>query len=58
MSTCKIIGLAERWQLLKNGVPVMVCSSIEEAEDEYCKHDCDEIRKIPEDVQANLSLFI
>lgn len=38
----------ERWQLLKNGVPVMVCSSIEEAENEYCKHDCDEMRKISE----------
>lgn len=48
VATCKIIGLAERWQLLKNGVPVMVCSSIEEAEDEYCKHDCDEMRKIPD----------
>lgn len=40
--------MAERWQLLKDGVPVMVCNSIEEAENEYCKHDCDEMRRIPE----------
>ena len=46
VATCKIIGLTERWQLLKNGIPVMVCSSIEEAEDAYCKYDCDEMRKI------------
>ena len=40
--------MAERWQLLKDGVPVMVCNSIEEAEDEYCKHDCDEMRRVQE----------
>ena len=40
--------MAERWQLLKDGVPVMVCNSIEEAEDEYCKYDCDEMRGVPE----------
>lgn len=40
--------MAERWQLLKDGVPVMVCNSIEEAENEYCKHDCDEMCRIPE----------
>lgn len=52
--------MAERWQLLKDGVPVMVCNSIEEAEDEYCKHDCDEMRRIPEsegDCQATESLI-
>ena len=42
--------MAERWQLFKDGGPVMVCNSLEEAEDEYCKHDCDEMRRIPSEI--------
>ena len=35
-----------RFQVLKNGVPVAVCSSIEEAERFYVEFDADEIRRI------------
>ena len=36
----------DRWMVVKNGVPVQICNSIEEAEDVYCKYDCDEIRRV------------
>ena len=42
--------MADRWQLLKDGVPIMVCNSIEEAEKEYRKYDCDEMRRIPSEI--------
>ena len=42
--------MAERWQLLKDGVPIMICNSIEEAEKEYCKYDCDEMHRVPSEL--------
>lgn len=37
---------SDRWQVIKDGVPVAVCSSIEEAERFYVEFDADEIRRI------------
>jgi len=35
-----------RWQVLRNGIPIAVCSSIEEAEDVYAEFEADEIEEI------------
>ena len=35
-----------RWRVLLNGVPIAVCSSIEEAEDLYAEFEADEIEEI------------
>jgi len=39
----------DRWQVIKNGIPVGIFNTIEEAEEEYAKYDCDEIRRVDED---------
>lgn len=39
----------DRWQVLKDGVPVIMCSTIEEAEKEYIERDADEIRRIEDE---------
>lgn len=39
----------DRWQVVKDGMPVAVCATIEEAEKEYSMHDADEIRRIKDD---------
>lgn len=39
----------DRWQVLKDGVPVILCSSIEEAEDKYAEYEADEIHRIEDD---------
>ena len=41
-----------RWQVLKNGLPVLVCPTIEIAEAYYLQYGCDEIREI-EDEKEN-----
>lgn len=38
-----------RWQVLKDGIPVQLCSSSEEAEEVYAELEADEIRCIEED---------
>lgn len=35
-----------QYQVLKNRVPVIICDTYEEAENEAIKHDADEIREI------------
>lgn len=41
-----------RWQVLKNGIPVKVCETSDEAEDTYARFDCDEVRELwPEDLE-------
>lgn len=39
----------ERYQVLKNGIPVAVTATLEEAEDLYAKHDADDIREIEDE---------
>lgn len=39
----------EKWQILKDGVPVQVCTDINEAEKVYTSIDADEIRRITDD---------
>ena len=41
--------MASRWQVLKNGTPVQICSTPEEADEVYLEHDADEIREIEDD---------
>lgn len=36
----------DRWQVIKDGVPVAVCGTIQEAERYYLDFDADEIRRI------------
>ena len=38
-----------RWQVLKDGIPVAVCSSAEEADEAYLAYDADEIIQIDDD---------
>ncbi len=46
-----------RWLVIKNNVPVQMCSTIEEAEAVYCKYDGDEIRRVDdEDYEPPLML--
>ena len=40
----------DRWQVIKDGMPVQLCDTIEEAEKVYVEHEADEIRRIPADV--------
>jgi hypothetical protein len=35
------------WQVLKDGIPLQTCFSIEEAECVYLEFECDEIRELP-----------
>ena len=44
----------DRWQVIKDGMTIAVCGSIEEAEQAYCKHDADEIRRLKEDKDADI----
>lgn len=43
----------DRWQVIKNSVPVQICDSIEEAEEVYAKYDCDEIRRVKDEPEEN-----
>lgn len=36
----------DMWQVLKDGAPIGVYATIEEAENAYVEHDADEIRRI------------
>lgn len=36
----------DKWQIIKNGTSIGVFSTIEEAEEEYVKQECDEIRRV------------
>ena len=44
----------ERWQVIKNGIPVQLCDTIEEAEQVYAECDADEIRRIEDDIEPSL----
>ena len=39
----------DRWQVIKDGRPVQLCNTIDEAEKVYLEWDADEIRRIPAD---------
>ena len=43
----------DRWQIMKDGVPIAVCNSIEEAEAKYQEYDGDEIRRISDEEDAS-----
>lgn len=40
-----------RWQILKNGMPITMASSPEEADELYLKYDADEIREIDDELE-------
>jgi len=42
----------DRWQVVKSGISVQICSTIEEAEEVYAEHEADEIRRIECDEEA------
>lgn len=35
-----------RYQVLKNGIPICICNTPEEADEAYAENDADEIRTI------------
>ena len=37
-----------KWQVIKDHIPIILCDTIEKAEEEYLKYDADEIRRIPD----------
>lgn len=39
----------DRWQVIKNGVSVQICNTIDEAEKVYVEVEADEIRRIADD---------
>lgn len=42
-----------KWKVIKKGIVVKICNSIEEAEKHYKKYDCDCIKRVKEDDDLN-----
>ena len=38
--------LKNRWQVIKDHMPIQICNTIEEAEKVYQEYDADEIRRV------------
>jgi hypothetical protein len=39
----------DRWQVIKDGWPIRLCNTLEEAEEVYIEFEADEIRCIPDE---------